>query len=79
MFALFAGYQLLSITSPGTLSTNACALGTTLGYGNPALFGQCTLAPDTTYLSVYVDAYCGGERRVLSLMKSEDAEYPVAA
>ena len=59
MFALFAGYQLLSITSPGTLSTNACALGTTLGYGNPALFGQCTLAPDTTYLSVYVDAYCG--------------------
>ena len=57
-----AGYQLVSVTTPSTLPTATCALDAGLSYGNPALFGQCTLTAGSTYLSLYVDQYCGGER-----------------
>ena len=56
-----AGYQLVSVTTPSTLPTATCALDAGLSYGNPALFGQCTLTAGATYLSLYVDQWCGGE------------------
>lgn len=57
-----AGYQVLSVTTANNLSTVACALGSQLSFGSPPLFGRCALAPSgATYLSVYVDQYCGGE------------------
>lgn len=60
--AAAAGYHVLSISGPGNLDTDDCALGA-LSYANPYLFQKCSISPaDTTYLSVYVDQYCAGER-----------------
>lgn len=52
-----AGYHVLSITTPNTLKT---CLDNAPTYAKPLLFQQCTVT-STTYLSVYVDQYCGGE------------------
>jgi hypothetical protein len=52
------GYHVLSISGPGNLDTDDCALGA-LSYANPYLFQKCGITPaGTTYLSVYVDQYC---------------------
>ena len=63
-----AGYQVLSVTDMGTLKTGTCGLAAlSLSYGDHPLFGQCSLSgPGITYLSVYVDQYCGGERHTRS-------------
>ena len=59
-----AGYQVLSVTTPGTLKSSVCNLAAQFSYGSPALMQQCALTNSgtpTTALSVYVDQYCGGE------------------
>ena len=61
--AAAAGYFVLSVTGGSGLRSSSCSLGS-LDYGYPQLFQKCT-GLDTsgaTYLSVYVDQYCGGER-----------------
>lgn len=57
-----AGYQVLSVTTPNDLKNTSCNLASQYSYGNPPLMSQCSLASSgVTYLSVYVDASCGGE------------------
>lgn len=62
--AAAAGYAVLSVTTANNLPKDTCALASTYSYGNPTLFQQCSSVqlgtPDATYLSVYVDQYCGG-------------------
>ncbi|PSC76086.1 serine threonine [Micractinium conductrix] len=56
------GYHVLSLTTPATLPSAACALPSPLSFGTPPLFGTCTLAAGTpTKLSLYVDQWCGVE------------------
>lgn len=59
---LAAGYQVVSVKTATSLGSE-CALGVDLSYGNVALFGQCTgiSTPNSTFLSIYIDQYCGGE------------------
>lgn len=56
-----AGYQVLSVDVVGTLKNTTC--NSQFSYAKPPLMSQCTLTtPGGTYLSVYVDQYCGGEQ-----------------
>lgn len=55
------GYQVLSLSAPGSLSAASCGLAAaSLPFAQPPLFGQCTLsAGSPTSLSLLVDRYCG--------------------
>jgi hypothetical protein len=56
------GYHVLSVDTANSLPNATCALSSTLSYGSPPLFQQCTLTPSgTTLLSVYVDKTCAVE------------------
>ena len=56
------GYHVVQITTPGDLRT--CTLPSSIT--KPGLFTRCssmTSTPTGTYLSVYVNEWCGGECR----------------